>query len=61
MARKEFFSSIFKGNVKPGDPLYWEKVKSEALYRYVYLVERNCSCFECKNKTISVYPGKSFQ
>ena len=56
MPKKPFFSSFYKGTiVKPDDPDYWLKVKVETLYRYVDLIERGCSCFECKRTKEKLY------
>ena len=50
MSRKSFFSSFYAKIINPDDPRYWEIVKIESLWKYVYMMEKNCSCLECKSQ-----------
>jgi len=48
MAKKEFYSQLFKKTIKTNDPEYSSKVLAEALYRLQEYEARNCSCFHCQ-------------
>ena len=50
MPKKQFHSELFGRIIEPNDKDYWQIVYAESLYRYYDLLERNCYCFECKNK-----------
>lgn len=50
MSKKVFFSELFGQEIKPTNKYYWQIVYAEALYRYYGLIDRNCTCFECKQK-----------
>lgn len=49
MAKKEFFSKLFKKTIKTNDPEYSERVLAEALYRLREYEEKNCTCMICQN------------
>lgn len=49
MARKEFYSQLFKKTIKYDDPEYSERVLAEALYRLREYEEKKCSCMICQN------------
>jgi len=48
MAKKEFYSQLFKKTIKADDPEYAVKVLAEALYRLKEYEEKNCSCMHCQ-------------
>ena len=47
MAKKEFYSQLFRKYIKIDDPEYSSKVLAEALYRLKEYEGKNCSCFYC--------------
>jgi len=47
MAKKEFYSQLFRKYIKIDDSEYSAKVMAEALYRLKEYEGKNCSCFYC--------------
>ena len=63
MARKEFYSQLFKKIIKTDDPDYSSKVLAEALYRLREYEEKKCTCMICQNskQKLKDYVGKKFK
>ena len=49
MARKQFYSQLFKKTIEADDKEYKVKVLAEALYRLKEYEVRNCSCMICQS------------
>ena len=49
MAKKEFYSQLFRKHIKIDDPEYSAKVLAEAMFRLREYEVRNCSCMICQN------------
>jgi hypothetical protein len=62
MAKKEFYSQLFKKIIRADDPDYSTKVLAEALYRLREYEMRNCSCMICQNskQKLKEYVEKKF-
>ena len=54
MAKKEFYSQLFKKLIKNDDPEYSSKVLAEALYRLREYEERKCSCMMCQDSKLKI-------
>jgi hypothetical protein len=62
MAKKEFYSQLFKKTIKTDDPEYSAKIMAEALYRLKEYEGKNCSCMICQNskQKLKEYVEKKF-
>jgi len=47
---KNFYSILFKREIIPGEPGYYNFVKAEALFRLWEMKKKNCHCLDCKLK-----------